>query len=83
MSGGATRPISSRPLATEDDWWRIRELLVTTYPITPIYFNWDIRRWDGWRFHREVPRTVDQMRETVRLWETPEGQISGSCSPRG
>jgi hypothetical protein len=46
-----TEPITARPFQFEDDFWKVRNLLIETYPITPPGWNWEIRRWDGRRFH--------------------------------
>ena len=62
--------ITSRALRTDDDWWRIRDFVSSAYPITPTGFVWDIRRWDGWRFHRERPVPVRRLREVIRIWES-------------
>jgi hypothetical protein len=44
----ATRP----PYRDEADFWRVRELLLETYPTTPPDLNWEVRRWDGSGFHK-------------------------------
>jgi hypothetical protein len=71
---------SSRALRTDDDWWRIREFIMNTYPITPVGFVWENRRWEGWRFHRERPVPVRRFRELVRIWESG-GRIVGAVHP--
>ena len=48
---GQSIDITQRSYQDDDDFWRVRQLLVDTYPITPIGFNWEVRRWDGTRFH--------------------------------
>ena len=50
----ATQRIIARPFHDED-FWKVRKLLIETYPITPPDFNWDIRRWEGWRFYTAAP----------------------------
>ena len=72
--------ITSRALRTDDDWWRIRDFVSSAYPITPTGFVWDIRRWDGWRFHRERPVPVRRLREVIRIWES-SGRIVGAAHP--
>ncbi len=75
--------ITSRPLQGEADFWRVRELLIATYPTTPLGFNWDVRRWDGQRFHHA---TDDWSKRTVgrlQLWETVDGQLVGVVNPEG
>jgi GNAT superfamily N-acetyltransferase len=75
--------ITSRPVQTDDDWWRVRHLLIDTYPITPVDFNWEIRRWDGWRNHRADDSEYQQRREKIRLWETDGGRLVGAAHPEG
>ena len=53
IPGDTTLRIIDRPFRDEADFWRVRDLLIETYPITPVDFNWEIRRWDGRRFHNE------------------------------
>ena len=43
-----------RPLQGERDFWRIRQLLVETYPLAPAGFNWEIRNWEGKWFYGVV-----------------------------
>jgi hypothetical protein len=74
--------INTRPLQTEEDWWRVRQLLIETYPLTPVDFNWEIRRWDGQRFHRAQDSLQNAAwRERIRLWETEEGRLVGAAFP--
>jgi GNAT superfamily N-acetyltransferase len=74
--------INSRPMQTDEDWWRVHRLLVETYPITPVEWNWEIRRWEGWRFHREDD-TFLQRASQVQLWETGQGLLVGAAHPEG
>ncbi len=73
---------TSRALRTDDDWWRIRDFILDTYPITPTGFVWENRRWEGWRFHRERPVPVQRLREVIRIWES-SGRIVGAAHPEG
>ena len=54
MSANNIKKTTSRSVRGDDDFWKVRSLLVDTYPITWPYFNWDVRRWDGSYFHNEV-----------------------------
>jgi len=36
--------VTSRSCRGEEDFWTIRDLLLSTYPVTPMGFNWEIRR---------------------------------------
>ena len=75
--------IISRSYRDENDFWAIRELLLSTYPITPTGFNWEVRRWDGWMFHRERPFTIKRLAELVHIWETKSGRVIGAVHPEG
>ncbi len=75
--------LTSRSYRAESDFWAIRDLLLSTYPITPTGFNWEIRRWDGWMFHREEPFTIAGLAELVHIWETEIGQVVGAVHPEG
>ena len=75
-----TPTTTSRALRTDDDWWRIRDFILDTYPITPPGFVWENRRWEGLRFHRERPVPVRRLREVIRIWES-SGQIVGAAHP--
>jgi hypothetical protein len=65
----------------DEDFWKVRKLLIETYPITPPDFNWDIRRWDGWRFYTADPAWDPCWEEQVHLWETGDGQLVGAVNP--
>ena len=71
----------SRPLESEADWWAVRELLIETVGSTPPGWNWDIRRWDGWRFHRERPLSPAELGRLVRLWFDDHGRLVAAVHP--
>lgn len=71
--------LNSRPY--QEDFWRVRNLLIETYPLTPAGLNWDIRHWDGWHTHRETP--PEALEKRIRLWETDEGRLVGVVNPEG
>ena len=73
---------TSRALRNDNDWWRIRDFILDTYPITPVGFIWENRRWEGLRFHQERPVPVRRLRELVRIWES-DGRIVGAAHPEG
>jgi mycothiol synthase len=76
-------PIAARPFREEADFWRIRALLVETHSLTPPGLNWEVRRWDGQRFHREPAEQLQGWEERVRLWETADGRLVGAVHPEG
>ena len=75
-----TLKTTSRALRTDDDWWRIRDFILDTYPITPPGSVWENRRWEGWRFHRERPVPVRDLNQVIRIWESG-GRIVGAAHP--
>lgn len=75
--------ITSRPLTTDQDFWRVRDLLIQTFPITPIGFNWEIRRWEGRRFHDDNPEQLGPWAQNIQLWETDSGNLVAVAHPEG
>jgi len=75
--------ITSRPMQGDADFWRVRDLLSKTYLHTPLGFNWDIRRWDGARFHHATPDWAARCAGRVQLWETAEGRLIGVVNADG
>lgn len=73
--------ITSRPMQDDEDWWRVRYLLIETYPLTPTAFNWEIRRWDGSRFHNDPSVWKPEWTRTHHLWETANGHLVGVVHP--
>lgn len=78
-----TNPTTARPLQGDADFWRVRNLLIETYSRTPLGFNWDVRRWDGSRFHHATGAEAAHFMERVHLWETVDGQLIGAVNPEG
>lgn len=75
--------IKHRAYGHRDDYRRIRQLLLSTYPATPTGFNWEIRRWDGWMHHRQKPFTISRLAQLVHLWESSSGVVVGAVHPEG
>jgi mycothiol synthase len=76
--------VRSRPYRSDDaDWWRVRDLLVATHTGSPPSWNWDVRRWDGLRFHREDPRLPAALADGIGLWETRAGRLVGAVHGEG
>lgn len=72
-----------RPHAGEADFWRVRDLLIETYPITPTEWNWEIRCWDGRYFHRDPEEKEAKGASPLHLWETAEGRLVGAVHDDG
>lgn len=75
--------IRTRPFQSDGDYWRVRNLLIETYPITPTGFNWEIRRWDGWRYYKEGPSWNPRWEELVHLWFADDDKLVGAVHPEG
>jgi mycothiol synthase len=76
-------PARGRPYREDHDFWLVRELLLQTYPITPPDFNWEVRRWDGSRFHSADAAWDPYWEGRVQLWETDGGRLVGAVHPDG
>jgi GNAT superfamily N-acetyltransferase len=70
-------------MGDEQDFWRMRALLIDTTPITPIGLNWDMRRLDGSRFYSQSVESWWLHGWPVQLWETSDGQLAGYVLPGG
>ncbi|HLU10688.1 MAG TPA: GNAT family N-acetyltransferase [Oceanobacillus sp.] len=73
--------IADRAFQSDEDFWLVRNLLIETYPITPVGFNWEIRRWDGWRYRHENPYWNPEWERCIRLWENEIGELVGVVHP--
>lgn len=78
-----TTKVTSRPAATEADYWAIYRLLIDTVPHLPLGMNWDMRRWEGRRFYNENPTGNPDWAQGVQLWETEQGQVVGAVIAAG
>jgi GNAT superfamily N-acetyltransferase len=67
----------------EDDFWRMRSLLIGTTPLIPIGFNWDMRRLDGKRFYEANLAENRLLARPVQLWETGDGRLAGFVLSEG
>jgi mycothiol synthase len=91
IESGAGETVASRgPLEARGrayrgtrDWWRIRSLLIEARGRSPHGAVWDIRRWDGWRFHRAELPTGGLLADLVGLWETLDGRVVAAVHPEG
>ncbi|GAA2154139.1 acetyltransferase (GNAT) family protein [Humibacillus xanthopallidus] len=70
--------VHDRSYRGDDDFWLVRGLLLDTYPITPVDFNWEIRRWDGQRFYREHQDPDPDAAARIHLWEGDGGRLVGA-----
>lgn len=70
-----------RPLRDDEDFWRVRRLLVETFPITGLGWNIDVRNWDASRFYDPNPDLDPEWAARIRLWETAEGRLAGAAMP--
>src|SRR5512147_3162792 len=75
--------LTNRTYQNMDDFWRVRQFLIATYPLTPPDFNWEIRRWEGWHFHNPDTTWNPRWEQQIRLWETADGRLVGVVHPEG
>ena len=76
-------PVTARPYRDDRDFWLIHALAIETYPIAPVYWNWDIRRWEGQRFYGENPAPDPRWANWIRLWQAVGGRLVGVAHPEG
>lgn len=67
--------VTTRPFAGDEDYWRMRQLLIDTVRITPTGFNWDMRRLDGKRFYEADPAANYMLTRPIGLWENRAGEL--------
>lgn len=82
LTVAATSRVTFRELATDADWWAVRELLIRTHPRTPVGWNWDVRHWDGQRFHYASANDARRSQGPVGLWEVA-GTVVGAMHREG
>jgi mycothiol synthase len=75
--------VTVRPWRDDDDWWRVRRLLIDAHRDSPPSWNWGIRRWDGGRFHNEDPHLAVAITGRIGLWEAADGALVGAVHPEG
>lgn len=76
LTENTAQVLVSRSFQDDGDFWRMRALLVETVPITPVGFNWDVRRLDGQRFYNQDPVANRLLARPVQLWEAG-GELVG------
>lgn len=67
--------VTNRPFAGDEDYPAMRQLLLDTVAITPVGFNWDVRRLDGKRFYEADPDFNYLLTRPVQLWENDAGEL--------
>jgi mycothiol synthase len=76
--------IGHRKYHGEVDYQRVRELLMESYAITRRLHNWELARWDSFRFGarcREETAGRRRWEADVHLWETDSGKLIGVVNP--
>ena len=82
VTDAVQKPIYSRAVQ-RGDYERIRDLLVQTQAITPLGFNWDIRRWEGKCWYNPQADGNPHWHKNSQLWEMDTGQPVGLVHPDG
>ncbi len=78
-----THHIVSRPMQSDADFWKMRDLLIATVPVMPVGLNWDVRRLDGKRFYDEDLTTDSLLQRPVQLWEDADDLVGFVLSAGG
>lgn len=81
MSTKLAGSIVARAPQGNADFWRMRQLLVDTMPITPMGFNWDVRWLEGQRFYDANVDTPQFAQRPIRLWENTAGVLVAFVLP--
>lgn len=74
--------IVMRPLQ-RTDYDQVRQLLLDNLAITPVGFNWDIRRWEGKCWYDPDENGNPDWHKNSLIWETDAGQLVGLAHPDG
>lgn len=82
MSPEIQARVVARPYRDLDDFMRVRQFLLDTYPLYNTYFNWEIRRWEGQWYWGDLASS-QLWASRVQLWETEDGQLVGAAHPEG
>ncbi len=69
-------PVTARPFAGDQDYGAMRQLLIDTLSITPLGFNWDVRRLDGQRFYDADLQANHLFVRPIGLWENAGGELA-------
>ena len=75
--------VTDRPLVQEADFWQVRNFLQRGYTLTPLAFNWEVRRWDGQRFYNRDATWQAHRLGAVQLWENRAGELVAVVNGEG
>ena len=70
----------ARPYRDFNDFLRVRQFLIDTYPLNRTYHNWETRRWEGQWFWGDLASSLEWA-AGIRIWETEQGEIAGVAHP--
>jgi predicted N-acetyltransferase YhbS len=79
VAGGAP---GGRPFR-EADWSRVRALLVDIVVRGAPGSAWEVRRWDGWRWHQRAATWEPAWEQTARVWEDADGTLLAAAHTDG
>jgi len=83
-------PIAQRAYRDEEDYSRVRDLLIRLHGLNDNHHSWDLERWDYWlhfvywlRYSnwRYDPAKEKGWEPLIRLWETDQGELVGVANP--
>lgn len=67
----------------ETDWPRVRALLVDIILHGAPGFAWEVRRWDGWRWHQRGAAWDPAWGQAARAWEDRDGTLLAAAHTDG
>ena len=71
-----TPPLTLRPYAGEDDFWKMRAFLREIFSLNQrLERSWSTPRLDYWRWHFILTCESDPMEQVTFLWETAGGKL--------
>jgi GNAT superfamily N-acetyltransferase len=76
--------IASREYRGDDDYRKLRELLVDAYRVRPGFANWGLARLDTMRYRLHAGEELSGERlweREVRLWEAEDGRLVAAVHP--
>ncbi len=73
--------ITDRAYGGDHDYWGVRRLLIDTYATTSLGLNWEVRRWDGKRWHCDDVVSPRPTWAQTRVWEAESGRIVAAVFP--
>jgi GNAT superfamily N-acetyltransferase len=82
-TAAADRGMTLRRASGEADWWAVRELIAELWPCGPPGAGWEVRRWDGRRFHEAAPSEGAGIGQRLAVLTDDSGRIVAAVHDDG